>query len=137
MKLFKPVSEGFNPSSVAGSISHGYKKSLKLSRAKGSTDTVKTTQMKETKPVTVILLSNNVFVVPKDKKKLREEQRMNCCDCSIDDTAIEVKNKIVTAFLILADKDITFLQATNSGDLFKVKAQVTGKSIFNLTTIDI
>ena len=80
MKLFKPVSEGFNPSSVASSISHGHKRSLKLSRARGkeSTDTVKTTQRKETKPITVILLSDNVYVVPKDKKKLREEQRMNC-----------------------------------------------------------
>ena len=66
-------------------------------------------------------------------RKKREEQRMNCCDFSIDDTAIKVKNKLVTAFPILADKDITFLQATKSGDLFKVKEQVTGDSIFKLT----
>ena len=106
-----------------------------MSRARGkeSTDTVKTTQRKETKPITVILLSDNVYVVPKDKKKLREEQHMNCWDFSIDDTAIEVKNKLVAAFPIFADKDITFLQATKCGDLFKVKEQVTGDSIFKLT----
>ena len=58
---------------------------------------------------------------------------MNCYNFLVDDTATEAKNKIVAAFPISVDKDISFLQARKSGDLFKVKKQVTGEKIFKLT----
>ena len=138
MKIFRPKSSekptsSFNPSGIAGKISHGQKKSLKLSR--NQPGSVATPKVKDIKPVTVTFLYPDVYNLPKekDKKKLRDEGRMSFCSFSKEDSADIVNQKISEAIPCLKDKKITFLQVTKNGDLFKVtNTDVDGNAVLSL-----
>ena len=73
----------------------------------------------KSKPITVIMLeSNSCATIPKDKKKLRAEKKLNFCLFSADDSVEIVRSKILSAFPEATDRTLVFLQATQTGDLF-------------------
>ena len=73
------------------------------------------------KPVTVVLLDAEYCnTVPKNKKKLRAENRLNFCNFLPADTVEDVNRKIRSIFPceLLTGRTLVFLQSTQSGDLF-------------------
>lgn len=130
-KLFKPSKQG--KTKGKGKLGSTIVMKKDDGKAKKSEKEVVATTHAPAKPakiktVTIVLLSPDCCTsIPKDRKKLRTEKRLNFCTFSSDDSVSEVNTKIKAAFPpeLMDGQSLVYLKATQTGDLFDI---ASGKS---------